>query len=100
MMPPGAGGMLPTQGSMGGGAMGLMPGGMGGPPPAGAGMHGKRKKRMTMDEFDQATNALKSKPAQPVEVRRHFLVQDGEIAALTDASQRWIFARKQGYNSE
>lgn len=61
----------------------------------------KRKKRkMTMEEFNSKVNMLKSRPAQPEEVRRHFLVESKAIENLADASRRWMFAKKHGVNSE
>jgi len=63
-------------------------------------MDRRRKRSMTPQEFDAAVADLKAHPAQPLEVRRHFLVNDAEIARLADDSRKWLFARQHGFNSE
>jgi len=60
----------------------------------------RRKRSMTPQEFEAAVADLKAHPAQPLEVRRHFLVDNADISSLADASRRWLFARQHGFDSE
>lgn len=74
---------------------------MGAPPSGGGSMMMPRKKRsMTLDEFGNRIAELKKHRAQPVQIRKHFLVESPEIEKLADASRKWMFAKKHGLNSE